>query len=94
MAEVGIDLKQSVPKHFSEFLDREFDYLITVGESTQEELKIPKLKYGRKLHLGVQSPYRNARSQDEIRMHCREVRDEFMAELDYFYTRIIKKSVC
>jgi len=94
MAEVGIDLKQSVPKHYSEFKNYEFDYLITVGESTQEELSIPDIKYGRKLHLGVQSPYRNARSAEEIRANCREVRDELMAELDYFYTRIIKKSVC
>lgn len=94
MAEVGIDLKQSVPKHYSEFKDQEFDYLITVGESTQEELEIPDIKYYRKLHLGVHSPYKNARSQEEIRSNCREVRDELMAELDYFYTRIIKKSVC
>lgn len=94
MAEVGIDLKQSAPKHYSEFKNREFDYLITVGESTQEELSIPDIKYSRKLHLGVQSPYRNARSPEEIRSNCREVRDELMAELDYFYTRIIKKSVC
>jgi len=94
MAEVGIDLKQSVPKHYSEFRNFEFDYLITVGESTQEELSIPDIKYGRKLHLGVHSPYKNARSTDDIKFHCREVRDELMAELDYFYTRIIKKSVC
>ena len=94
MAEVGIDLKQHVPKHFSEFKNREFDYLITVGESTQEELTIPDIKYSRKLHLGVHSPYKNARSPEDIRFHCREVRDELMAELDYFYVRIIKKSVC
>ena len=94
MAEVGIDLKQSVPKHYSEFKNSEFDYLITVGESTQEELSIPDIKFGRKLHLGVHSPYKNARSADDIKFHCREVRDELMAELDYFYTRIIKKSVC
>ncbi len=94
MAEVRIDLKQSVPKHYSEFKGQKFDYLITVGESTHEELDIPDIQYVRKLHLGVHSPYKNARSQEEIRMNCREVRDELMAELDYFYTRIIKKSVC
>ncbi len=94
MAEVGIDLKQSVPKHFSEFNDQRFDYLITVGEGTQEELNIPDIKFSRKLHLGVHSPYKNAHSTEDIRFHCREVRDELMAELDYFYMRIIKKSVC
>lgn len=94
MAEVGIDLQQSVPKHFEEFEHHEFDYLITVGESTHEELEVPDIKYHRKLHLGVHSPYKNARSHDEIRENCREVRDELMSELDYFYHRIIKKSAC
>lgn len=94
MAEVGIGLQQNVPKHYSEFADYEFDYLITVGESTHEELEVPEIKYKRKLHLGVHSPYKNARSQEEIRLNCREVRDELMSEMDYFYFRIIKKSVC
>lgn len=94
MAEAGIDLQQSVPMHYKEFLDYEFDYLITVGESTQEELNVLDIKYQRKLHLGVHSPYKSARSHDEIKANCRNVRDELMRELDYFYHRIIKKSVC
>ncbi len=91
MAEVGIDLKPSVPRDFSEFRDIEIDYLITVGEGTLEELKIPKIMFKRKLHLGFRSPYKGAKSQEEIRERCREVRDELMIELDYFYHHIIKR---
>jgi arsenate reductase len=95
MAEIGIDLKQSVPDDFRKFKDRNFDYLITVGEGTNEEIDIPEnIYYKRKLHLGFRSPYKNSKSHDEIRAKCREVRDELMAELDYFYYRILKKSVC
>lgn len=95
MAEIGIDLKQSVPDDFHKFIDYNFDYLITVGEGTTEEIDIPeKIHYRRKLHLGFRSPYKNSKSHDEIREKCREVRDELMAELDYFYYRILKKSVC
>ena len=94
MKEIGIDLHPVVSKHFNEFKDRTFDFLITVGESTHEELEIPEIKYTRKLHLGVQSPYKNSKSHDEIRQKCRDVRDELQAELEYFYYRIIKKSVC
>ncbi len=93
MAETGIDLKQKVPKDYSEFVDAEFDYLITVGEGTTEDIRIPKIKYKRKMHLGFPSPYKNSKSRDEIREKCRAVRDELMAELDYFYHRIIKKEV-
>jgi len=69
-----------------------FDYLITVGEGTNEELKIPKVKYKRKMHLGFRSPYKGAKSQEEIKTRCREVRDELLSEMDYFYRRILKKA--
>jgi arsenate reductase len=94
MAEIGIDLKPSVPKNFSEFINHEFDYVITVGEGTNEELDLPDINFKRKLHLGFRSPYKNSKSHEEIKEKCREVRDEIRAELDYFYYKILKKSVC
>lgn len=95
MKEIGIDIQPVEPRRFDEFADRRFTYLITVGESTHEELDIPTgIKYERKLHLGFRSPYKNSKSHDEIRQKCREVRDELVNELEYFYFRIIKKSVC
>jgi len=95
MEEIGIDLPHVEPRSFDEFADRAFTYLITVGESTHEELDIPAgINFDRKLHLGFRSPYKNSKSHDEIRQKCREVRDELVNELEYFYFRIIKKSVC
>jgi len=93
MAEIGIDLKQEIPKDYSEFLHSKFDYIITVGEGTNEEIEIPDIKYKRKMHLGFRSPYLNSKSHHEIREKCREVRDEIRAELDYFYHKILKKEV-
>ena len=43
MKEISIDLQPVEPRHFQEFKDREFDFLITVGEGTQEELEIVQL---------------------------------------------------
>lgn len=91
MAEVGIDLKPSIPHSFEEYKDMEFDYLITVGEGTLEELQIPKIRYKRKLHLGFRSPYKGSKCNDEIKEKCREVRDELLTEMDYFYNRILKR---
>lgn len=91
MEEVGIDLKPSAPRNFNEFNDLELDYLITVGEGTLEELKIPKINFKRKLHLGFRSPYKGSKSKEEIRERCREVRDELLTEMDYFYNRMLKK---
>lgn len=91
MSEVEIDLEQSLPHSFSEYADMDFDYLITVGEGTNEELTIPNVNYKRKLHLGFKSPYKGAKSQEEIRERCCAVRDELLSEMDYFYHRILKK---
>ena len=91
MAEIGIDLKPEIPEHFSKFSDIEFDYLITVGDGTAEQLKIPPVKFKRKMHLGFHNPYKNYHSRDELKQKCREIRDEIRTEMDYFYNRIIKK---
>ncbi|HKJ78081.1 MAG TPA: arsenate reductase ArsC [Prolixibacteraceae bacterium] len=89
MAEAGINLKQHVPQHFSKFIHLEFDYLITVGDSTAEQLKIPPIKCKRKMHLGFRNPYENSKNKEEIKEKCREIRDEIQTELDYFYHKII-----
>lgn len=91
MAEAGINLEQNVPHSFSEYADMKFDYLITVGEGTTEELDVPKVNFKRKLHLGFRSPYKGAKTQEEIKERCCEVRDELLSEMDYFYHRILKE---
>lgn len=92
LAEIGIELKPSLPVHYSKFSDIDFDYLITVGDGTIEQLKIPPIKYKRKLHLGFHNPYRNFRDRNELLQKCREIRDEIKTEMDYFYHKIIVKT--
>jgi len=91
MQEIGIDLKPGVPEHYSLFADLEFDYLITVGDGTAEQLKIPPIKFKRKMHLGFHNPYKNFKNRDELVHKCREIRDEIQTEMDYFYHKILRK---
>ncbi len=92
LADVGIELKQSVPQHYSKFENIEFDYLITVGDGTLEKLTIPStIKFKRKMHLGFRNPYKHFKDRNELKEKCCEIRDEIYTELDYFYHRIIKK---
>jgi arsenate reductase (thioredoxin) len=92
MAEKGINLEPQVPQHYSKFKNIEFDYLITVGNGTTEELKIPSIKHKRKMHLGFKNPYKNSKDKEEIRQQCCEIRDEIKTEMDYFYNKIIRKN--
>lgn len=90
--EIGIKLMPTIPQHYSKFDQIEFDYLITVGDGTNENLKIPStVKYRRKMHLGFQNPYKHFKDRNDLKEKCIEIRDEIYAELDYFYNRIIKK---
>jgi arsenate reductase (thioredoxin) len=90
--EIGIKLMPTIPQHYSKFDQIEFDYLITVGDGTIENLKIPStIKYRRKMHLGFQNPYKHFKDRNDLKEKCKEIRDEIYAELDYFYNRIIKK---
>lgn len=93
MEEAGISLTPQVPQHYSKFDHLEFDYLITVGDGTVEQLKIPPIKYKRKMHLGFHNPYKNSKNKEEIMQKCREIRDEIKTEMDYFYYRILKKQM-
>lgn len=93
MEEVGINLQPQIPQHYSNFNNMEFDYLITVGDGTAEELKIPPLKYKRKMHLGFHNPYKNSKNKSDIKQKCQEIRDEIQSEMDYFYHKIIKKEM-
>jgi arsenate reductase (thioredoxin) len=93
LAEIGIHIAQKKPENFSKFKDMDFDFLITVGDGTPEELKLPAVKARRKMHLGFQNPFKTSRDPMVIKEICREIRDEIQIELDYFYNRIIRKEI-
>lgn len=93
LAERGIKLEPSVPEHYSKYMDVEFDYLITVGDGTVDEMKLPPIKCKRKMHLGFHNPYRHFVNREDLKEKCAEIRDEIYLELDYFYHRIIKEKV-
>lgn len=92
LGEIGINLDSAKPVHYSAFKEIYFDYLITVGDGTNEELNIPPINYKHKLHLGIHNPYKRFRDSEELKEKCREIREEIYLELDYFYQKMIKKT--
>lgn len=93
LKEIGVIPGKVNPAHFNQYKEIEFDYLITVGDGTPEELKLPSVKCKRKMHLGFNNPFRNEKDSRQILENCREIRDEIMVELDYFYHRILKPAM-
>ncbi len=93
MEEIGIKIEEKVPEDFSKFADMEFDFLITVGDGTPDELHLPPVKTKRMMHLGFNNPFKNRSDESSILENCREIRDEIQVELDYFYNKILKKTL-
>jgi arsenate reductase len=91
MNELGIKIEPSIPQHYKKYEHLTFDYLITVGDGTNEQLDVPPLHFKRKLHLGFHNPYKNFKTREELKDKCREIRDEIFNEMEYFYHNIIKK---
>jgi arsenate reductase (thioredoxin) len=93
LAEIGIRIELKKPENFSRYASMEFDFLITVGDGTHEELHLPAVKARRKMHLGIQNPFTHSDDPEEIRSCCREIRDEIMTEMIYFHDRILVKDM-
>jgi arsenate reductase len=91
MQEIGIHIELKKPEHFDRYAGMEFDFLITVGDGTAEDLKLPQVKAKRKMHLGFDNPFVRFKNPEDIKASCREIRDEIQTELDYFYYRIVMK---
>ena len=75
MNEIGVDISQHRSKSTDEFLDENFDFVVTVCDSANENCPV-FLRGGNLIHKGFSDPTR-CRGADEYKLKIfREVRDE------------------
>ena len=76
MAEAGIDISSSRPKNVDQFLDEEFDAVITVCDNARETCPVFSGTVGRKMHVSFEDPAAATGTDAEILEIFRRVRDE------------------
>lgn len=76
MAEVGIDISQNKPKSVDLFLDKEFDYVITVCDGAKETCPTFIGKVKNRLHIGFEDPAEAKGTEEEVLSVFRKVRDQ------------------
>lgn len=76
MAECGIDISRHTPVHVDTYLDREWDYVITVCGEANESCPAFTGKVGRRLHIGFDDPAQAQGSREQVIAEFRRVRDE------------------
>jgi len=88
MKEIGIDISHHVPDLVDKYIDREWDYVITVCGGAKEVCPAFIGKVKQRLHIGFDDPADAAGSQEEILAVYRRVRDEIRNGFFSFYNGI------
>ncbi len=91
MHEVGIDISDGYPKDVNPFLDRSFDYVITVCDNAKETCPVFLGDVAEQLHIGFEDPAEATGSKEEVLEIFRRVRNEIKTEFHKFYQDKINK---
>ena len=85
MDEIGVDISENTPKSVEQFLNNEFDYVITVCGGAKEVCPafIGNVKH--RLHIGFDDPAEAVGSEEEIFAEFRRIRDEIKRDFFKFY---------
>ncbi len=90
MKEEGIDLSANYPQRVDEFLEKAFDFVITVCDHAQENCPVFTGSIEEQLHIGFDDPAEATGTEEEIYTVFRRVRDEIRERFYAFYLGKIK----
>jgi len=90
MKEIGIDISDHTPKMVDQYLNEEWDYVITVCDHANETCPAFLGKVKHRLHIGFEDPSHATGDEDFIWSEFIRVRDEIKAGFYKFYTEQIQ----
>lgn len=93
MAEIGIDIGDHTPRNVSEYLDEQWNYVITVCGDANERCPAFTGTVKHRVHIGFDDPSQAKGSPAFIAAEFRRVRDEIRRTLFDYYTTIIKRQL-
>lgn len=85
MDELDIDLSQNEPKSVTEFLNDEFDFVITVCGGAKESCPMFIGNVKQKIHISFDDPVEATGTIEEILKEFRRIRDEIKRDFFEFY---------
>ena len=88
MKEIGIDISHHVPELVDKYIDREWDYVITVCGGANESCPAFIGKVKNRLHIGFDDPADAVGDEEEVLHVYRRVRDEIKEGFFEFYKSI------
>lgn len=88
MKETGIDISEGYPKNADEFINMDFDYVITVCDNAKEVCPVFAGNVKHRLHIGFEDPAEATGTEEEVLEVFRKVRDEIERDFADFYKKI------
>jgi len=86
MAEIGLDISKHKPEPVSIYLDKAFDYVITVCDGAKESCPVFTGKVKHRLHFGFEDPAAARGTEEEIMPVYRKVRDQIKVMIIDFFS--------
>jgi arsenate reductase (thioredoxin) len=90
MKEEGLDLSAHKPESVNAYLDKAFDYVITVCDGAKESCPVFTGDVQHRLHIGFEDPAEVTGSNNFILSEFRRIRDEIKRDFFKFYEEEIK----
>ncbi len=92
MAEIGIDIDGNKANQVDEYLNRIWDYVITVCDGAKEICPVFTGKVKHRIHIGFDDPVNAKGSSDYVLSFYRKIRDEIKQDFGKFYSDKIKNN--
>ncbi|MFI5144561.1 MAG: arsenate reductase ArsC [Ignavibacteria bacterium] len=90
MKEIGIDISKNRAKNVDEFLDKPFDYVITVCDNAKESCPVFTGNVKHRIHIGFIDPADAKGDKEQIMAVYRNVRDEIKSEFTKWYKNLVE----
>ena len=90
MKEVGVDISSHYPKLVDQYINEEWDYVITVCDHANETCPVFSGKVRHRLHLGFEDPSHTTGSDEFIWSEFRRIRDLIKQRFFDFYVNEMK----
>jgi arsenate reductase len=90
MAEIGIDISGHQPESVTLYLNKAFDYVITVCDGANESCPVFTGEVKHRLHYGFEDPAATKGTEMEIMPVYRMVRDQIKDHFYHFYNNAKK----
>ncbi len=93
MAEAGIDISAGKPENVDQYLNDEWDYVITVCDNARESCPVFIGKVKQQLHIGFEDPAEAIGTEQEILNEFRHIRNEIEKDFKAFHEKYISKKL-